>query len=160
MNGNVALIGLKFENTPTNYDVFIGEMAIVPAKTFAPIKPVITTEESKILKKRTYNSIDFKFSWDCESSKNDSDPSIPVYNEDVDTWYFEVYVQAKDGEPVLCGTTSSWAHYVVGAPVSANNEISDYRIGVCAVAPDGKTKSETTWTCYLTTDLTLVDGIE
>lgn len=50
MNGNVALIGLKFENTPTNYDVFIGEMAIVPAKTFAPIKPVITTEESKILK--------------------------------------------------------------------------------------------------------------
>lgn len=160
MNGNVALIGLKFENTPTNYDVFIGEMAIVPAKTFAPIKPVITTEESKILKKRTYNSIDFKFSWDCESSKNDSDPSIPVYNEDVDTWYFEVYVQAKDGEPVLCGTTSSWAHYVVGAPVSANNEISDYRIGVCAVAPDGKTKSETTWTSDLTTDLTLVDGIE
>ena len=73
MNGNVALIGLKFENTPTNYDVFIGEMAIVPAKTFAPIKPVITTEESKILKKRTYNSIDFKFSWDCESSK-----TIPI----------------------------------------------------------------------------------
>ena len=78
MNGNVALIGLKFENTPTNYDVFIGKMAIVPAKTFAPIKPVITTEESKILKKRTYNSIDFIFSWDCESSKNESDPSIPV----------------------------------------------------------------------------------
>ena len=160
MNGNVALIGLKFENTPASYDVFIGEMAIVPAKTFAPVKPVITTEESNILKKRTYNSIDFKFSWDCESSKNDSDPYLPVYNEDVDTWYFEVYVQAKDEEPVLCGTTSSWAHYVVGAPVSANNEVSDYRIGVCAVAPDGKTKSETTWTNYLTTGLTLVDGIE
>ena len=160
MNGNVALIGLKFENTPTNYDIFIGEMAIVPAKTFAPVKPVITTEESNILKKRTYNSIDFKFSWDCESSKNDADPYLPVYNEDVDTWYFEVYVQAKDGEPVLCGTTSSWAHYVVGAPVSANNEVTDYRIGVCAVAPDGKTKSETTWTGYLTTGLTLVDGIE
>lgn len=160
MNGNVALIGLKFENTPTNYDVFIGEMSIVPAKTFAPVKPAITTEESNILKKRTYNSIDFKFSWDCESSKNDADPYLPVYNEDVDTWYFEVYVQAKDGEPVLCGTTSSWAHYVVGAPVSANNEVTDYRIGVCAVAPDGKTKSETTWTGYLTTGLTLVDGIE
>lgn len=160
MNGNVALIGLKFENTPTNYDVFIGEMSIVPAKAFAPVKPAITTEESNILKKRTYNSIDFKFSWDCESSKNDADPYLPVYNEDVDTWYFEVYVQAKDGEPVLCGTTSSWAHYVVGAPVSANNEVTDYRIGVCAVAPDGKTKSETTWTGYLTTGLTLVDGIE
>ena len=142
MNGNVALIGLKFENTPASYNILIGEMAIVPAKTFAPVKPVITTDESNILKKRTYNSLDFKFSWNCESSKNDEDPYIPVYNEDVDTWYFEVYVQAKDEEAVLCGTTSSWAHYVVGAPVSKNQEITDYRIGVCAVAPDGKTKSE------------------
>lgn len=160
MNGNVALIGLKFENTPTNYDVFIGEMAIVPAKTFAPVKPVITTDESNILKKRTYNSLDFKFHWNCDDPTPSDDPYMPVYNEDVDTWYFEVYVQAKDGEPVLCGTTSSWAHYVVGAPVSANNEVTDYRIGVCAVAPDGKTKSKMTWTNYLTTQLTLVDGIE
>lgn len=160
MNGNVALIGLKFENTPTSYDIFIGEMSIVPAKVFAPVKPVITTEESNILKKRTYNGLDFKLSWDCESAKNDDDPSLPVYNEDVDTWYFEVYVQAKGEEPVLCGTTSSWAHYVVGAPVSVDKEVTDYRIGVCAVAPDGKTKSETTWTGYLTTGLTLVDGIE
>ena len=160
MNGNVALIGLKFENTPANYNVLIGEMSIVPAKTFAPVKPVITTDESNILKKRTYNSLDFKFSWDCESSKNDEDPYIPVYNEDVDTWYFEVYVQAKDEEAVLCGTTSSWAHYVVGAPVSKNQEITDYRIGVCAVAPDGKTKSEITWTGYITIPLTLVDGIQ
>ena len=124
------------------------------------MKPVITTDESNILKKRTYNSLDFKFSWDCESSKNDSDPYIPVYNEDVDTWYFEVYVQAKDEEAILCGTTSSWAHYVVGAPVSAKQNVTDYRIGVCAVAPDGKTKSEITWTGYMTIPLTLVDGIQ
>lgn len=160
MSGNVALIGLKFENTPANYNVLIGEMAIVPAKTFAPVKPVITTDESKILKKRTYNSLDFKFSWDCESSKHDEDPYIPVYNEDVDTWYFEVYVQAKDEEAILCGTTSSWAHYVVGAPVSDKQDVTDYRIGVCAVAPDGKTKSEITWTNYMSIPLTLVDGIQ
>lgn len=159
MNGNVALIGLKFENTPASYDLLVGEMSIIPAKTFAPVQPTITTEESNILKKRTYNSLDFKFSWDCASTKNDSDPSIPVYNEDVDTWYFEVYVQAQGEDPILCGTTSSWAHYVVGAPVSANNEVTDYRVGVCAVAPDGVTKSEITWTNYMTTGLTLVDGI-
>lgn len=159
MNGNVALIGLKFENTPASYDLLVGEMSIIPAKTFAPVQPTITTAESNILKKRTYNSLDFKFSWDCASTKNDSDPSLPVYNEDVDTWYFEVYVQAQGEQPILCGTTSSWAHYVVGAPVSANNEITDYRVGVCAVAPDGVTKSEITWTNYMTTGLTLVDGI-
>lgn len=159
MNGNVALVGLKFENTPANYEILIGEMSIIPAKTFAPVQPTITTAESNILKKRTYNSLDFKFSWNCASTKNDNDPSIPVYNEDVDTWYFEVYVQAKGEDPILCGTTSSWAHYVVGAPVSANTEVSDYRVGVCAVAPDGVTKSAITWTNYMTTGLTLIDGI-
>lgn len=160
MTGNVALIGLKFENTPATYEILIGEMAIIPTKTFNPVKPVITTQENNILKKRSYNSLDFKFSWDCESTKNDADPYLPIYNEDVDTWYFEVYVQAKDEDPILCGTTSSWAHYVVGAPVSSNNEVTEYRVGVCAVAPDGVTKSDITWTNYMTCDLTLIDGIE
>lgn len=160
MTGDVALIGLKFENTPATYEILIGEMAIIPTKTFNPVKPVITTQENNILKKRSYNSLDFKFSWDCESTKNDADPSIPVYNEDVDTWYFEVYVQAEGEDPILCGTTSSWAHYVVGAPVSTNNEVTKYRVGVCAVAPDGVTKSDITWTNYMTCDLTLIDGIE
>lgn len=163
MTGNVALVGLKFENTPATYEILIGEMAIIPtSKTFNPVQPKITTAETNILKKRTYNSLDFKFSWDCESTKNDNDLSIPVYNEDVDTWYFEVYVQAngEGEEPILCGTTSSWAHYVVGAPVSANNEINKYRVGVCAVAPDGVTKSDITWTNYMESELTFIDGIK
>lgn len=143
MEGNVALIGLKFENTPTTYEILIGEMAIIPNKTFAPVQPTIN-ETSDILKKRTYNSVDFKFSWECADPTPSGDPYLPVYNEDVDTWYFEVYVQAEGEEPILCGTTSSWAHYVVGAPVSANNEVENYRVGVCAVAPDGVTKSDIT----------------
>ncbi|MFR7852143.1 MAG: secretion protein, partial [Barnesiella intestinihominis] len=73
MNGNVALIGLKFENTPTNH-VFIGEMAIVPR---AHRSNGYHYRRKQNLEKRTYNSIDFKFSWDCESSKNDSDPPYP-----------------------------------------------------------------------------------
>ena len=77
-----------------------------------PVTPTIITDESKILKKRTYNALDFKFSCKC-AYPNPSDPSLPIYNEDVDTWYFEVYSQAKGEEPILCGTTSSWAHYVV-----------------------------------------------
>ena len=159
MEGNVALIGLKFENTPTTYEILIGEMAIIPNKTFAPVQPTIN-ETSDILKKRTYNSVDFKFSWECADPTPSGDPYLPVYNEDVDTWYFEVYVQAEGEDPILCGTTSSWAHYVVGAPVSANTEVSNYRVGVCAVAPDGVTKSDITWSGYETTSLTLIDGIQ
>ena len=159
MKGQVALLGIKFENTPADYDVYIGELSIVPSKSFAPVKPTITTNESKILKKRTYNSLEFKFSWNCTPKTAPAQPFIPVYNEDVDTWYFEVYVQASDGKPMLCGTTSSWAHYVVGAPVSTDNNAT-YRIGVCAVAPDGVTKSDIAWTNYLTIPVTKLDGIK
>ncbi len=162
MEGKVALIGLRFENTPVDYDVYIGEFGIIPATSFAPVKPEIISNEDNILKKRTYQGIDFKFSWKCAAPADHpshADKSHPIYNEDVDTWYFEVYVQAKGEEAQLCGTTSSWAHYVVNAPVSENLENVQYRVGVCAVAPDGKTKSEITWTNYLEQEITLVDGI-
>lgn len=158
MNGNVACIGFAVENTSADYEVLIGELAIVPTKSFNPVKPTIITDESRILKKRTYNSLDFKFSWKS-ADQNPDDPSMPIYNEDVDTWYFEVYSQARGEEPILCGTTSSWAHYVIGAPVSSDNNISEYRVGVRAVAPDGKTFSDIAWTGYQQIDVTKVDGI-
>ena len=140
MTGNVACIGLAVENTSADYELLVGEFAIVNNNvTLHPVTPTIITDESKILKKRTYNALDFKFSWKCADT-NPSDPSLPIYNEDVDTWYFEVYSQAKGEEPILCGTTSSWAHYVVGATVSSRqHHICTYRVGVRAVAPDGKT---------------------
>ncbi len=163
MTGTVALIGLRFKNTPSYYDAYIGEFSIIPATSFNPIKPKITTEGSNILKKRTYQGIDFKFSWNVtppSSHPSYKDKSCPIYNEDVDTWYYEVYIQAQGEEPILCGTTSQWAHYVVNAPVSANKDVTDYRVGVCAVAPDGKTKSQIEWTeSYLQKEITLVDGI-
>ncbi len=162
MTGNVALIGLRFTNTPSYYDAYIGEFSIIPSKSFSPIKPVITTAEANILKKRTYQGLDFKFSWNVTpktSHPSYSDKSRPVYNEEVDTWYYEVYVQAEGEDPILCGTTSQWAHYLVNAPVSADKNVTDYRVGVCAVAPDGKTKSQITWTNYLSKAITLVDGI-
>lgn len=160
MTGNVACIGLAVENTSADYELLVGEFAIVNNNvTPHPVTPTIITDESKILKKRTYNALDFKFSWKCADT-NPSDPSLPIYNEDVDTWYFEVYSQAKGEEPILCGTTSSWAHYVVGAPVSSDNTISEYRVGVRAVAPDGKTTSDIAWTNYLNIPVTMIDGIE
>lgn len=156
MAGNVAMIGLRFDGTEANYEALIGEFSIVPEKTFSPVKPEIT--KSEILK-RTYNSLDFKLIW---KSKDQDAAKLaegePVYNEEVDTWFFEVYVEAEGGQPQLCGTTTSWAHYVVNAP--ANSEVEKYRIGVCAVAPDGKTRSEIAWTDYLESEKTLVSGIE
>ncbi len=163
MNGQVALIGFRFKNTPAHYDLAIGEFSIIPATSFAPVKPSITTAKSKIFQKRTYQGIDFKFHWNVSAPADHpsrTDKSYPIYNEDVDTWYYEVYIQAIDGEPILCGITSQWAHYIVGAPVSANQNTTQYRVGVCAVAPDGKTKSDITWSDYGQKEISLIDGIQ
>lgn len=156
MAGNVAMIGLRFDGTEANYEALIGEFSIVPEKTFSPLKPQIT--KSEILK-RTYNSLDFKLIW---KSKDQDAAKLaegePVYNDEVDTWFFEVYAQPEGGEVQLCGTTTSWAHYVVNA--FATLDVERYRLGVCAVAPDGQTRSEIAWTDYLESEKTLVSGIE
>ena len=44
----------------------------------------------------------------------------------------------------LLTTTTSWAAYVVDAPLDVNNP--KFQIGVRAVGKDGKTKSPITWT--------------
>lgn len=155
-DNNVALLGLEFEGTEGNYEALIGELSIVPQEAYNPLKPTITKAE---ILKRTYNSLDFKLIW---KSKDQDAAKLaqgePVYNDEVDTWIFEVYSQPEGGEATLCGTTTSWAHYVVNAP--ATSDIERYRIGVCAVAPDGKTRSEIAWSEYMDSDRTLVDGIE
>ena len=156
MDGNVALLGLTFEDTDANYEALVGELAIVPQSSYSPVAPTITKAE---LLKRTYNGLDFKLIWECgELSAEKIAASEPIYNDEVDTWYFELWSQAEGDEPEFCGITSSWAHYVVGAP--ANPEVSRYRVGVCAVAPDGVTKSEIVWSEYAEIDATMVDGIQ
>lgn len=155
MAGNVAVLGLAYDNTPADYEMLVGELGIVPKQAYFPVQPEITL--AKFLD-RTYNGISYKLIWDCgKSLESQADPSIPTYNEDVDTWYYEVYSQAEGAEPVLDGVTTSWAHYVVGA--YANAETTNYRFGVRAVAPDGKTASEIAWSDWQTTDPTFVEGV-
>lgn len=155
MTGNVALLGVQFENTASDYEMLFGEFGIVPVVSYTPVKPTIT--KSQFLE-RTYNSVSYKLIWDCgKSAAAQADPSMPTYNADIDTWYFEVYSQAEGKEPVLDGVTTSWAHYIVGA--FSDPTIEKYRFGVRAVAPDGKTASEIAWSDYTTIEATTVDGI-
>ncbi len=157
IKGEVALLGIKFENTDENYEVLLGELGIVPNKVYTPATPTITIAPEKIFLNRTYNSLDFKLIW----KSKDQDPNkldIPIYNEDVDTWYFEIWSQPRDGKATLCGITTSWAHYVVGAPSDPYNK--EYRVGVRAVAPDGKTFSDFSWSDYQEVEAGMVEGIE
>lgn len=154
MTGKVVSLGFSVENTNGNYELLLGELSINDHKSYNPVKPTITSH--KVLEGR-YNEIDFKLIYKSKDQNPDK-PWEPIYNEDVDTWYFEIYTQAKDGQPVLCATTTSWGAYVVGAP--ADMQEMDSKFGVCAVAPDGITRSEIAWTDYETRTVTQVDDVE
>lgn len=155
MEGNVAVLGIAYDNTPAGYEMLVGELGIVPQKAYNPVQPKITM--AKILD-RTYSNVNYKLIWDCgKSQAAQADASMPTYNEDVDTWYYEIFSQPEGGEPALDGMTTSWAHYVVNA--YGQSDVARYRFGVRAVAPDGKTASEITWSDWQESDVTFVEGV-
>lgn len=140
-DSQVAMIGLAFENTPSNYSCMIGELALRnPNQTFKSAEPKI--EELQILRGR-YNALDFKMRY----SNNGGNTTSKVFNDDVDTWYYEIYYQQQGEKEQLLTATTSWAAYVVDAPLAKDKE-RKARFGVRAVCPDGSTKNPIVWTEY------------
>ncbi len=89
-----------------------------------------------------------------------SSEGAPIYNDEVDTWYFEVWGQQDGGEEQLFTTTTTWAGYVIQAPFDLNVTNKRYRAGVRAVAPDGVTKSEIAWSDWMdASTLTVYDNV-
>ena len=140
----VAMMGLVVENTPANYELRVGEMALRDnAKDFATATPTIKKVE--ILRGR-YNACDFKMQY---ASKEESGWE-KTSNDEVGTWYYEIYFQQKDQPQQLLTATTSWAAYVVDAPMVSGADKRDCRFGVRAVSPDGKKGSEIVWSDYQT----------
>ena len=138
-SSQIAMIGLVVENTPENYDLHVGELAVRnPQKVHTPAQPKI--EDTQIIR-GLYNTVDFKLRYASKEESGD----MKTYNEDVDTWYYEILYQQKGQEEMLLTTTTSWAAYVVDAPIAKEGE-REARFGVRAVAADGKTKSDIKWT--------------
>ena len=124
----VAMMGLVVENTPANYELRVGEMALRDnAKDFATVAPTIKKVE--ILRGR-YNACDFKMQY---ASKEESGWE-KTYNDEVGTWYYEIYFQQKDQPVQLLTATTSWAAYVVDAPMVSGADKRDCRFGVRAVS--------------------------
>ena len=138
-SSQIAMIGLIVEGTPENYDLHVGELAVRnPQTAHTPIQPNI--EETEIIRGQ-YNTVDFKLRYASKPETNGK----KYYNEDVDTWYYEIYYQQKGQNEMLLTATTSWAAYVVDAPIAKEGE-REARFGVRAVAADGKTKSDINWT--------------
>ena len=140
-NAEISMIGISVANTPENYDLHIGELAVRDSKkVHAPVQPTI--KEKEIIRGQ-YNTVDFKLRYASKEESGD----MKTYNEDVDTWYYEILYQQEGQEEMLLTTTASWAAYVVDAPI-VKGDNRKVRFGVRAVAADGKTKSQTSWTEY------------
>lgn len=138
-DATVAMIGIKLEGTSNNYKMLVGEMALRnPAQTFNTKQP--TVAEVKVLRGR-YNAFDFKMRY----YSDDGTGKTKTYNDDVDTWYYEIYVQPKNGTEQLLTATTSWAAYVIDAPVATDMDNRMVRLGVRAVSPDGSRSSEIAW---------------
>ena len=152
-NATLALIGLKFTNTSSDFKILIGEMSLTRGTSPTPAAPVVT--KSKVLA-RNYKGVDLKVIFNMAYTPESSE--VPVYNSDVNTWYFKVYTQQEGSSQIMCTATTSWASYVVAAPydVKAGGKV---RIGVSAVSLDGKSESTITWGDWLTVPSpTIVEG--
>lgn len=136
----VSMIGLTVEGTTEEYSMLLGEMSLKnPSQTFATVQPEISKVE--ILRGR-YNQLDFKLFYKSKDESN----GVKTYNDEVDTWYYEIYFQQKGEAQQLLTATTSWAGYVIDAPLTMGER--EGRFGVRAVSPDGKNGSEIRWTEY------------
>ena len=152
----IGCIGLAIEGTDKDYAVLLGEMSFIP-KLFkkTPVTPVITYTN---VMKRVYNRADFKVIFDVPFSgtRKEEYKDCPIYNEEVNSWYYEVYVKQGEKETLVTATTS-WAAYVVDAPLNGVDQ--KFQIGVRSVGLDGKTVSPIVWSDEIESDLSTIETL-
>ena len=137
----VAMMGIVVEGTGDDYVMNIGEMAVRnPRQRFNTVKPWI--KEIEVM--RGWNhAVDFKMRYASKEEKGDE----KTYNDEVGTWYYEIYFQQKGRPQQLLTATESWAAYVIGAPLAEGYK-RECRFGVRAVSPDGQQGSDIAWSDY------------
>ncbi|MBQ7820234.1 MAG: T9SS type A sorting domain-containing protein [Bacteroidales bacterium] len=151
-NDVVCLLGLKFENTSSDFKILIGEVALTrgkPGSVAAPSAPTILSSE---VLSYNYKGADVKVVFDMTANDTKSSGRQAyqtIYNSDVKTWFYKIYVRQTGGEPKLCTSTTSWASYVVAAPYDAELG-GKIQVGVSAVSLDGRKESAIAWGNELT----------
>ena len=152
----IGCVGLSVKNTNAAYELLLGEFAFVPAGfNEQPQTPTITHAE---VMKRYYNRADIKLVWSMPTpaTRPAEYEGCPVYNEEVGTWYYEIYIK-QEGEETLLTTTTSWAAYVVDATLIPR--VDKLQIGVRAVGKDGRAMSDIIWSNEIEEPLTMIETL-
>ena len=159
----IAQIGLKFTNTTDDFKILIGQIALtdgLPGSAITPSKPEV--EKVRMLA-RTYKGVDLKIIFNMNDAfEGEKEAYEPIYNADVDTWYFKIYTQQEGEDEKVFTATTSWAAYTVGAPYD-DIKGGKMRIGVSAVSKDGVNESGISWGEWidpLTVEPTIIEGTE
>lgn len=138
----LAMIGLRFENTSADFKLLIGQISLTRGTSTTPNAPKL---KKTVMLGSNYKGVDFKVIYKMAEPNSDG---TPIYNSDVNAWYYKIYAQQEGSDEVtMCATTTSWAAYVVGLPLeaAAGNKV---RVGVSAISKDGKSESAITWSEY------------
>ncbi len=137
----LGVLGLNFTNTSSDFIVRIGEISLTRVQAITPKAPTITKH---VHLENSHKGFDFKLIYSMAPLKTTREVT---YNDEVDTWYYEIYSQQKGEDEQFCTATTSWAAYMVNAKINIEGS-RQVRYGVRAVSLDGKTKSPITWTNY------------
>ncbi|MBP8790262.1 MAG: T9SS type A sorting domain-containing protein [Breznakibacter sp.] len=149
----ISMLGVSVANTSADYGLLLGEIAVRnPADNFNTVTPTITKVD---MLRGHYNTVDYKVYY---KSKDESS-GAKTYNDEVGTWYYEIFFQQKDQAEQLITATTSWAGYVVDAPLVVGGA-REGRVGVRAIAPDGKQKSAIAWSSYEAIPYAPVEDVE
>ena len=152
----IGCVGLSVKNTNAAYEVLLGEFAFIPADfNEQPQTPTITYTE---VMKRYYNRADVKIIWSMPTpaTRPAEFDGCPIYNEEVGTWYYEIYVK-QQGQETLLTTTTSWAAYVVDATLIPL--VDKLQLGVRAVGKDGRAVSDIVWSEEIEEPLSMIETL-
>ncbi len=136
----MAVTGLKFENAQ-DLELRLGEFSILRGELSAPAQPTIHSTYTKLLK-RTFKGLDAKVIFDMARPANLA-KDAHIYNSDVKTAFFKVYIK-QDGKKSFVTATTSWAALLFSAPYNDKGS-KKVQIGVSAVGLDGVTESPISW---------------
>ncbi len=155
-NEVLAVLGLQIYDTTDDFEILLGEMSLRRGDAVTPDAPEIKANSTTVFKS-SMKGIDFRLVY---SMQKDVPLATKLYNIDVNTWFYKIYMEQEGEEPVLLTATTAWAASCNEALFNISG-IHKVRLGVSAVALDGKSESKISWTDPITLpELTIIKGLE
>lgn len=143
----IEKIGLRFEGTSDDYQIWVGQIKIDDGAAKRPVAPI---EESSLVadvKQENQETMSVRMKWavnDAGYNCPDKETCDMVFNDEVNVDHFEYFVKfGENGKAAEVGRTSTWATVIPNIPVPADAE--QLYVGVRSASVDLKSYSPIVW---------------